>query len=157
MADQLAPIRAWIADTERRPANDDELAEYLAEFALDQAAEELVAACGIKSLTTEDGQIVLELAPARELVLVWCAAVRTMLDEHEAVNYTESEITMPLVSMDLQDGQHGADAYTLTLQRRCRPTPHALRQKAERERDEALAEVARLTALNGRPKRSKGH
>ncbi|MFH8752975.1 hypothetical protein ACH4GK_17730 [Streptomyces rimosus] len=70
--------------------------------------------------------------------------MRTMLDGYGGQNYLETEITAPSpsVSLDLRDGQNPDDAYTVTIQRRTRPTPHEFRQQAEAARDEILRIVA---------------
>jgi hypothetical protein len=139
--DLLAPARAWLAGCPDRPEGDEELAQYLAGFALDKAADDLVDACGIKSIQVENGQMVLALAPARELLLAWCAAARAALDEKNAANY---------LAMDFEDGEHPEDAYTFTIQRMRHPTPHEFRVRAEQERDEALERLADVTAERDR-------
>jgi hypothetical protein len=122
----------------------DRLGALLAELLEEQAEKFVDATTLFRGLNVRDGQVHLEIEPAREMILIWCASVRAMLDEHQAVNYTETELTMPRqdsVSLDIQDGQNPTDSYTLTLQRRHGKTPHQLRLQAERERDEALAEL----------------
>lgn len=114
-----------------------------AEHALaNKAGTELLNRTLLKSARTVDGHFEVELEPARELLMLWCAAVRRMLDGAE--NYGECEVsTKPpteAVAMDIQDGRHNTDSYTLTLQRRFRPTPHEMRERMERERDEARAD-----------------
>lgn len=110
----------------------------------DLAAEILTDGTLMKALRFENGQAVLELEPAREILLTLVASMRTMLDSHGAENYLETEITAkpPAVALDLQDGQHPEDAYTVTIQRRYRPTPHEFRQRAEKQRDEILRIVS---------------
>lgn len=107
--------------------------------------QELLNRTMVRGLNIVDGRANLGFVSARELVLAWCGAVRTMLDHHGAENYTESQVSFPQVSMDIQDSQ-ADEAYTLTLQRRQRPTADELRQRAEHERDAAQAEVRRLRA-----------
>jgi len=112
----------------------------------EKAAAFVDATTMFRGLTIRDGQAHLEIEPAREMILIWCASVRAMLDEHQAQNYTELELEMPAnsVSLDIQDGQNPTDSYTLTLQRRYGKTPHQLREQAERERDEARARLAEI-------------
>lgn len=113
----------------------------------EKAAAFVDATTMFKGLTIRDGQAHLEIEPAREMILIWCASVRAMLDEHQAKNYTETELEMlrpASVSLDVQDGQNPTDSYTLTLQRRYGKTPHQLREQAERERDEVRAELTEV-------------
>lgn len=102
-----------------------------------------------KGMNVVDGQLHLDLEPAREFVMLWCASMRGMLDGYGAENYVELDVRAnpeTTVAVDLQDGQHAEDSYTVTIQRRYRPTPHEFRLRAEKERDDALAEVERLRA-----------
>lgn len=103
----------------------------------DLAAEILADGTLLKALNIKDGVVTLETEPARELFLVLVASMREMLDSYGAENYLETEITAPSVSLDMRDGENPRDAYTVTIQRRQRPTPHEFRQQAE----------ARLTAV----------
>lgn len=125
--------------------------ELLAAIALDGlgdlAAEILADGTLMKALHIENGVATLETEPARELLLAMVAAMRSFLDEHEAENYVEAEARRPSLSMDVQDGQTG-EAYTFTVQRRYRPTPHEFRVQAERERDEARAALERVRELH---------
>lgn len=106
-----------------------------ADYAMDGlgylAAEILADGTMLKALTIKDGVVTLETQPARELFLVLVASMREMLDSYGAENYLETEITAPSVSMDVRDGQNLTDDYTVTIQRRTRPTPHEFRKKAE--------------------------
>lgn len=124
--------------------------ELLAGIALDAlghlAAEILADGTLMKALHVEDGVATLETEPARELLLAMVAAMRSFLDEHDAENYVEAEAHRPSLSIDAQDGQTG-EAYTFTVQRRYRPTPHEFRVRAEAARDEALAGLARVRNL----------
>lgn len=113
------------------PTRFDYAAEIVVDALGDQAAEMLADGTMLKALRVENGQVILETEPARELMLVMVASLRTMLDDHGAENYLEMEIKAPCVAIDVQDGQHSEDAYTLTPQRRYRPTPHEFRQRAE--------------------------
>lgn len=124
--------------------------ELLAGIAMDAlgelAAEILVDGTLFKSMTARDDRIVIEYEPARDMLLAMCAAMRTMLDHHGAENYVEAEAaTRPAVTVDVADGQSG-EAYTFTVQRRQRPTPHEFRRRAEQERDDARRQLAAVLA-----------
>lgn len=97
---------------------------------------------GIRAVDFRNG-VEMELEPAREILAHWVAAARTMLGD--APNYTETK-----VSMDVKVAE-SPELYTLVVQRHAPGTltPHEARQKAEKERDEARAEVDRLTVLLG--------
>ncbi|MEU3529384.1 hypothetical protein AB0E62_37025 [Streptomyces sp. NPDC038707] len=109
----------------------------------DLAAEIIADGTLFKGLNIENGVVTLETEPAREILLTLVASMRTMLDEYGAENYLETEITAPRepkVELDLQDGQNPQDSYTVTIQRRRRPTPHEFRQRAEARIAAVLAE-----------------
>ncbi|MCW2900737.1 MAG: hypothetical protein JWO67_3002, partial [Streptosporangiaceae bacterium] len=111
----------------------------------DLAAEILVDGTMMRSLTMKDGVATLELEPASEILTIFVASMRGVLDGYGAENYAETEFnTPPSVSMDLQDGQNPQDSYTVTIQRRRQPTPHEFRLTAERERDAAHRELVRI-------------
>lgn len=111
----------------------------------DLAAEILVDGTMLKALTIKDGVVTLELSEARELLQLWVASIREVLDDGGAENYAEIYYeTAPSVSMDLRDGSNPTDAYTLTLQRRCKPTPHEFRLKAEARVAELEEELRQL-------------
>ncbi|MDQ0792034.1 hypothetical protein [Streptomyces sp. B1I3] len=115
----------------RRPGRKPNLG-LAADIALDSlgelAAEILVDGTMMRSLTIRDGVATLELAEATEMVTIFAAGMRGCLDGHGASNYVEMEMT---------DRANG-DAFTVTVRRRERPTPHEFRQQAERQRDEVL-------------------
>ena len=116
-----------------------------------EAAEGLAGQTMLKGLDIRDGQVVLEVEPARELLLTMVASMRTMLDDAGAENYLVTEATFPpAVHLDLQDGQHPEDSYTLTIQRRHRPTAHDLRRKAEVRAEQAEVRLAAARALADR-------
>jgi hypothetical protein len=110
----------------------------------DLAAEILVDGTMLKALTIRDGVVTVELTEAHELLQLWVASIREVLDDTGAENYAEIEYEKRSVSMDLRDGSNPADAYTVTLQRRTKPTPHQLRQRAE---DRAARILAECTAI----------
>lgn len=105
------------------------------------AAEILVDGTMMRSLETRDGVVTLSLEPATELIKIYVASMRGVLDGYSAENYVEMEMTAPSVSMDVRDGSNPTDDYTVTVQRRYRPTPHEFRKRAEAERDSVLAVV----------------
>lgn len=109
----------------------------------DLAAEILADGTLFKAMNVKDGVLTLETEPAREILLTLVASMRGMLDGYGAENYLETEIlNAPSVSLDMRDGQNPDDSYTVTIQRRTRPTPHEFRQRAELERDAVLRIVS---------------
>jgi cell division protein FtsB len=135
----LARVRELEAENQQLADHADELTTEIAEGIANQTM--------LKGLTIQDGQVCLEIEPAREMLLVLVASMRTMLDDAGAENYLTTEATFPKsVSLDLQDGQHPEDSYTLTVQRRHRPTAHDFRRRAEAEVQRLTAEVERLSA-----------
>ncbi|MFF8910573.1 hypothetical protein [Streptomyces olivaceoviridis] len=129
--------------TGRRP-DFTKAADYAMDGLGDLAAEILADGTMLKALTIEDGVATIETEPARELLLVLVATMRQMLDSYDAENYLETEITAPSVSLDLRDGRNPQDSYTVTIQRRTRPTPHEFRQRAETRVAELEEELRRL-------------
>lgn len=128
--------KAW-APPMRQP--DVRLASALAMDALgDVAAEILTDGTMMRALTMKDGVATLELEPATEILKVFVASMRGVLDGYGAENYVESEMTAPSVSMDMRHGPDPRDSYTVTIQRRVGTTPHEFRQRAEAARDEVL-------------------
>ncbi|MFK0288291.1 hypothetical protein ACIQVL_48640 [Streptomyces sp. NPDC090499] len=98
----------------------------------DLAAEILADGTMMKALTIKDGVATLELAEAHWYLKLYVASMRAVLDDTGADNYVEiSYETAPKVSLDLRDGDNPTDNYTLTLQRRTKPTPHEFRLRAE--------------------------
>ena len=106
----------------------------------DLAAEILTDGTMMRALTIKDGVATLELEPATDILKIFVASMRGVLDGYGAENYLETEMQAPSVSMDLRDGDNPMDSYTVTIQRRTRPTPHEFRQLAERRIAAALAE-----------------
>lgn len=108
----------------------------------DLAAEILTDGTMLRSLTIKDGVATLDLEPATEILKIFVASMRGVLDGYGAENYVETEMQAPSVSMDLRDGDNPMDSYTVTIQRRTNPTPHEFRQRAEKQRDEVLRIVS---------------
>lgn len=117
-----------------------------ADYALDGlgelGAEILADGTMLRSLDVKDGVATLDLEPATEILKIFVASMRGILDGHGADNYLEAEMSAPSVIMDLRDGDNPMDSYTVTVQRRTRPTPHEFRQRAEAARDEVLRIVS---------------
>ncbi|WP_404974764.1 hypothetical protein [[Kitasatospora] papulosa] len=103
----------------------------------DLAAEILVDGTMMRALTIRDGVATLELAEATEMVTIFAAGMRGVLDGHGASNYVEMEMT---------DGKTG-EGFTVTVRRRERPTPHELRQQADARADKLAAELAEARQL----------
>lgn len=111
----------------------------------DLAAEILADGTMLKALTIKDGVVTVELDEARWYLQLYVASMRAVLDDAGAENYAEIYYeTAPSVSMDLRDGSNPSDSYTLTLQRRTKPTPHEFRLKAEARVAELEAELRQL-------------
>lgn len=104
----------------------------------DMAAEILTDGTMLRSLTIKDGVATLDLEPATEILKIFVASMRGVLDGYGAENYVETEMQAPSVSMDLRDGSNPMDSYTVTIQRRTNPTPHEFRLRAEKQRDDVL-------------------
>lgn len=132
-----AAIRGYVGELERE-------VERLHEVAVNAHADALVQQTALKGMTVEEGAVVLELGPTRELVIAFVHAAREMLGDAE--NYSETRIDFPSVSMEFKAaGEY--ERYALVVQRAGKLTPHEARRKAEAERDEALAQVAAVRAL----------
>ncbi|MFF4246248.1 hypothetical protein ACFYY2_17520 [Streptomyces sp. NPDC001822] len=118
----------------RRPGRKPNLT-LAADIALDSlgelAAEILVDGTMMRALTFRDGVATLELAEATEMVRIFAAGMRGVLDGNGASNYVEMEMT---------DGATG-QGYTVTVQRRECPTPHQFRQQAEARAEQLAAEL----------------
>ncbi|MEV7681440.1 hypothetical protein AB0O64_23240 [Streptomyces sp. NPDC088341] len=111
----------------------------------DVAAEILADGTMLRSLTTEDGVLTLDLEASKDIVRIFVAAMHGMLDGYGAENYTETDVTVPAtLSLDLRAGDFPDQTYTVTIQRRNRPTAHDLRQAAE---DRLLAVLAECDAI----------
>lgn len=105
------------------------------------AAQILVDGTMLKALTVKDGVVTVELAEAHWYLKLYVASMRAVLEDTGADNYAEIYYeTAPSVSLDLRDGENPTDNYTLTLQRRTKPTPHQFRLQAEARLTRALAE-----------------
>lgn len=108
-----------------------------------EAADALVNQAKFKSMSVEEGAAVLNLESPREIVIAWVWAARAMLGD--APNYSETRIDFPSASMEVKAAGE-VERYVFTVQRAGRVTPHEARLAAEAERDEAWAEVERLSA-----------
>ncbi len=110
----------------------------------DLAAEILADGTMMKALTVKDGEICLDLEPATDMLKLFVATMRGVLHGYGAENYVETEMQAPAFSMDLRDADTPYDSYTVTIQRRERPTPHEFRQKAEARVAELEEELRQL-------------
>ncbi|MGV9536586.1 hypothetical protein ACWEU6_36195 [Streptosporangium sandarakinum] len=96
-------------------------------------AEALVGRTLMTGLKAENGKAVLSMVPPRELALVWVECARGMLAD--APNYSETPV-------EFEVGLAGEpERYALIVQRVGKMTPHEARQRAEAERDAALARL----------------
>lgn len=144
----VTAVERLVADMRKMAAELQALDDEVAELAQERA-EHFANATMLRGLNVRDGQVHLELAHAHEFILIWCGAMRAVLDDRGTENYAEVPVSFPRqasVSMDLRDGQHPTDDYVLTLQRRRGKTPHELRMAAERRASELAAANATLTA-----------
>ncbi|MEW2415331.1 hypothetical protein AB0953_16670 [Streptomyces sp. NPDC046866] len=132
-------LTCWDGATPPTPAD---LADAALDGMGDLAAEILTDGTMMRSLEIRDGVATLSLEPATEILKVFVASMRGVLDGYGAENYVETEMTAPSISLDLRDGANPVDAYTVTIQRRTRPTPHEFRRRAEQQ----LADVLRIVA-----------
>lgn len=141
-------IEAAFTDTPGiETATPTELADLVLDVLGDLAAEILVDGTMMRSLTIKNGVVTLELSEATEILKIYVAAMRGILDGYGAENYVETEMTAaPSVSMDLRHGPDPRDSYTVTVQRRTGTTPHQFRERAERQRDEVLRIVTDYVA-----------
>jgi hypothetical protein len=115
------------------------------EEAVNRMADVFVNETRVRGMDFRNG-VSMDLVQSETLVANWVAAARAWFDHHEAPNYTES--------LAESGDQHSMEVklagdverYAFILQRvgPGRLTPHEARRKAEAERDEAVAEVARL-------------
>lgn len=116
----------------------------------DVAAEILADGTMIRSLTTDDGVLTLDLEASKDIVRIFVASMHGMLDGYGAENYSETDVTVPAtLSLDLRDGDFPDQAYTVTIQRRNRPTAHDLRQAAEARLLAVLDECDAIEDVDG--------
>lgn len=109
------------------------------EEAVTRMAAQLVDEVRFRSMEIRAGHLDITGIQAREIAATWVGASRALLKDAE--NYAEIRMQFP----DHEQEQ----VYAFTVQKVGKRTPHELRRQAEAERDEALAEVARLRALLG--------
>lgn len=122
-------------------------ADYAMDGLGDTAAEILSDGTMMRALTVKDGDVCLELEPATEMLKLFVATMRGVLHGYGAENYVETEMQAPAISMDLRDGDTPYDSYTVTIQRRERPTPHEFRQRAEARVAELETQLANARKL----------
>ncbi|MGW4124750.1 hypothetical protein [Nocardia sp. NPDC004711] len=108
----------------------------------DEDAERVADEFGIQSLTAENGVATLATVPtteqARELVLAMSLACGRMLDDDQAQNYVEFEVSPA--------NQRG---YIVHVRRAGGPSPHTLRREAEVRAAKAEARNAELEQRDG--------
>jgi hypothetical protein len=95
---------------------------------------------GIRYTDFRDGKWEMDLAMGREMAAAYVAMARTMLGD--GPNYSETRL-----EFDVKIAE-SPEVYTLVVQRHAPGalTPHEARQRAETERDQALAEAEQLRA-----------
>lgn len=119
----------------------DAVMAVVADALRDEAAQTLLNQTQLKGMTVEDGALVLQLGPPRELVIAFVDAARKMLGD--APNYSETVVEFPAVSMEIKAGGE-FERYAFIVQRVGKLTPHQARQEAEAARDELRARLAQL-------------
>lgn len=124
----------YIADVHAHDLADAVLA-VVDDEAIDRMAQHYVDDTRIRAMEFRNGAE-MKLKPAQDMAAMWVAAAKTMLGDAE--NYTETEVGLPSVSMDVKlAGEY--EMFTLTVQRARKLTPHQARQRAEEQRDDARA------------------
>jgi hypothetical protein len=111
------------------------------EEARDRWVQKQLDQTGIRSADFRNG-MTMEIEPARELVAHWVGAARAMIGD--APNYTETPIEMHVKVAE------SPERFAFVLQRVAPGalTPHEARQKAEAERDQHAAAIARVRELH---------
>lgn len=112
---------------------------------IDADAEALADKTLMRGLTVEDGAVNLDLIPPREIAAIWVHCAVGMLGD--APNYTETEVKMPSVSMEVSPAG-SYDRYALIVQRVGKLTPHEARQQAEARAERISAAVDRVLGLH---------
>lgn len=101
--------------------------------AVGRMAQHYVDDTHLRSMDFRNGAV-MKLKPAQDMAALWVAAAKTMLGDAE--NYSETEVGLPSVSMDVKlAGEF--EMFTLTVQRARKITPHEARLRAEEQRTEA--------------------
>jgi len=98
-------------------------------------AATLVDEVRFRSMEIRAGRLEMTGIDAREIAATWVGAARELTKGAE--NYSETRMQF----LDHEREQ----VYAFTVQKVGKRTPHEMRRQAEAERDEALAEVQRLT------------
>lgn len=108
----------------------------LVELGEERYVQQLVDETAIKSMSIRNGTMDMDLSVAKSIAASLVGAAKAMLGD--APNYTET------VAWDVNVAEQ-PDTYTFVVQRHAPGTltPHQARQKAERELDEARAELAK--------------
>lgn len=109
----------------------------------ERVATVLADQTALKGMTVEEGALVLELGPPRELVIAWVDAARKMLGG--AVNYSETRIDFPTEAVSMEVSAAGEfERYVFTVQRAGKVTPHEARRAAEAEAERLHTRLAEL-------------
>jgi hypothetical protein len=139
VAANAAAVLDALADAEGRVAE-------LEDMGTAAYAEKVFEAMRLRSLEIRKGSFEMDLAEAEEILTSFVAAARTMLGD--APNYAESAMGFDgnKVSFEVKLAGSLENWFVLTVQRHHGSTPHDLRQRAETERDAALARVTELEA-----------
>jgi hypothetical protein len=115
------------------------------EEAVSRMTETFVNETRIRAMDFRHG-VSMDLVPSETLVAHWVAAAKAWLDEHPAPNYTETPLEFG-AKAEMEVKLAGELVRYVFILQKIAPgtlTPHEARKKAEAERDQALAELARL-------------
>lgn len=107
--------------------------------AQDRLLADMMERSKIRSMDFRRG-VDMDIEAAEEICAAFVAAARTMLGD--APNYSETPVEFEVKAAESPESY----VYVLTVQRAEKPTPHQMRERAEAERDAALARVADLEA-----------
>lgn len=154
---EVAQLRVEVADHTRAAEIDEDTKSELAAENIelraevvrlrDVAADALANQTALKGMTVDEGALVLELGPPRELVIAWVDAARKMLGDAE--NYSETRVDFPRESFSMEVKAVGEfERYVFTVQRAGKITPHEARRAAEAEVEQLRARLAELEASN---------
>lgn len=117
----------------------DAVLDVVDEQAVGRVTEEMWQAVRTRSLGIREGTVELDMQGAEDLAASFVGAARTLLEGCE--NYREWQFTAKVAEEPF--------GYVFLLQRQSGRTPHELRERAEAQRDAALAQVAAFEDLLG--------
>lgn len=147
LRDQLAEAFAKTATTNRRRLGPfrwdlaDTALEVFDQDAQNKLVADMMERTRIRSMEIRGGGFDMDIDSAHEITAAFVAAARTMLGD--APNYSETPIKHEVKVAESPESY----IYVLTVQRAEKPTPHQMRQRAEKERDEVREALARVEGV----------